>query len=1272
MLRKRFILALLLFAGLLIVATPYWLLATESGLHYVSDKVFSMTQLPITYRNLRGSILTQIEVDSLQYKSASVTVDVDHLKTGFDIFPLTVSIIKFHDVTATQIDVRLHTRPAESSDAPRDSKSHSSGLPVTIAIESAAIEKINVSSSDAQPLNFSSVNFSRADVRQGVSFSDWEFTSSLGYVKTSGYLAFDKIMKNSLEVTWETKVVDRIPVIKGHSQINGSYGNLKTLTDIAVPASLHVDATLEQLFTEPTWQARITGDQFPLSIVVPSSGVAVNNMDILSHGNPDQYTVSGTTGITDNNYGEWRAEFKSEIQGQQLQIQQLLVKSLQSAASITLSGKVQKNAEDFRDYPVDLAMSWSELQWPPKGDQTASSSHGELTVNGNINNYRLKINDASLLVAGQQLSSVSGTGQGTLDALALTEVNAKYLNGSWLGNLDIEWSKILRGKASLKVSNIDPAINWPQWPGKLSATLTIQGGYQQSQWNLSGSIKKLTGQLLDYRISRADTEFALDENNYKFNDIHFLADKNNIAGSFYLSRPQADMPFSATSHWKMDVHNVSQLFPDAKGSIHSQGSLSGSLTSPDIEMTLSGENLQYESYKATSLKANILANMSGDGKLDVDASMTDAILNLEDFSNVSLKAKGTTLKHSLLLDARRKKGQTINVTASGGYQQQAWSGRLTSATINFLKYGIWDLQQPADLFLSKDRTNLSTICLIEKIYHSVVCSELAMTALSSWTGKTVIENFSITNFNAWAPPYISAVDGNINGKFDYAVHDGKIESLNGKLASGSGQIMYNLPTEEKRTQQYREFFVSVVHSSEGVAFDSRINLQEAGAINFHLDLAGLHQFKMLDKDQKLSGDLVIDLKNLVILPILFPELQYVDGKKYTHFTLGGTINDPIIVGTSHLEARTVALPTIGIDLKDVDLKATSNEQRSLRISGQAKSGKGAVTISGELQDYRATQWAGKLSIKGENFTAAQVPEISVDVSPDLLFLLDGDKLNMEGVLQVPRADIKILDSSSSISPSSDLVMIDETGVEKKVSVLQLTASIRIKLGERVTIEGFGAKGKLQGEILVQEKPDGLTTATGELRIIDGKYNAYGTELNIVKGHIIYASVPITSPAVDIEAVRKIDEKTWAGIAVTGKADNPQIRLVSEPAMDDSDILSYIILGRPISQASRQDGSVLTSAAASLGLVGGEALVKDLASMFGIDQVTIESDQTTQQTSMVLGKYLSPRLYAKYAIGLGQAVNTLQLEYKLTNRWILRTETGGQTEGADFLYRIETD
>ena len=60
---------------------------------------------------------------------------------------------------------------------------------------------------------------------------------------------------------------------------------------------------------------------------------------------------------------------------------------------------------------------------------------------------------------------------------------------------------------------------------------------------------------------------------------------------------------------------------------------------------------------------------------------------------------------------------------------------------------------------------------------------------------------------------------------------------------------------------------------------------------------------------------------------------------------------------------------------------------------------------------------------------------------------------------------------------------------------------------------------------------------------------------------------------------------------------------------------------------------------------------------------------TNETSLVLGRYLSPRLYVSYGVGLVEAINTVKMRYTIGDHWTIKTEAGTQ-RSADLVFTIE--
>ncbi len=66
---------------------------------------------------------------------------------------------------------------------------------------------------------------------------------------------------------------------------------------------------------------------------------------------------------------------------------------------------------------------------------------------------------------------------------------------------------------------------------------------------------------------------------------------------------------------------------------------------------------------------------------------------------------------------------------------------------------------------------------------------------------------------------------------------------------------------------------------------------------------------------------------------------------------------------------------------------------------------------------------------------------------------------------------------------------------------------------------------------------------------------------------------------------------------------------------------------------------------------------------------MEADPTTQSPWVVMGTYLSPRLYLRYGVGIYEDAYSIIVRYQLSEHWQVQGE-GGTNSGADILYTFE--
>jgi translocation and assembly module TamB len=204
-------------------------------------------------------------------------------------------------------------------------------------------------------------------------------------------------------------------------------------------------------------------------------------------------------------------------------------------------------------------------------------------------------------------------------------------------------------------------------------------------------------------------------------------------------------------------------------------------------------------------------------------------------------------------------------------------------------------------------------------------------------------------------------------------------------------------------------------------------------------------------------------------------------------------------------------------------------------------------------------------------------------------------------------------------------------------------------------------------VLARNQPREAAVASGELEIENGRYRAYTRELDVERGRLLFTGGPVTDPGVDLRASRKLPGRK-VGVIVRGLLRRPQLTLYSEPPLPQAQIASLLIVGQTLDNLQGNDRSSLAAERASLVAQGSALLAGQLGRYVGLDEVAVAQDADAR-SALVLGKFLSPRLYVSYGISLVDQINTFKMRYTIGDRWVLTAEAGLQS-AADIEYRIE--
>ena len=468
----------------------------------------------------------------------------------------------------------------------------------------------------------------------------------------------------------------------------------------------------------------------------------------------------------------------------------------------------------------------------------------------------------------------------------------------------------------------------------------------------------------------------------------------------------------------------------------------------------------------------------------------------------------------------------------------------------------------------------------------------------------------------------------------------------------------------------------------------------------NLELPQFQLQKGLANDQSLRGSLRLDVNSLAFLSNLNKEISKAEGQLHAILNAKGTIAKPIIDGLIQLENASFSLPKQGLLLNPVQIKVQSQSQH-WETQGSVVSNGRPLTLKGNGVFSPAVR--GTITLRGDSFPLINTPEYQINVSPNLNFEFTPTSLAMKGTLLIPHAQIKPQSFSNSVSLTGDAVFAGQE--QPPLNPLHLDTDVRVEMGNDVAIGVQGLRGFLTGAIRLRQLPQGPLTASGELNIRDGQYKAYGQDLTIKQGQLLFTGGLIDNPGIHVRAVRQFTNansafagsnelldfnatnvktvdfgsKTTVGIEVTGRLNEPKVALFSNPpTLQQADILSLLILGKPIDRANKSGGQLLLAAISSMNLdsgTGGLQMIDQVKQTLGLDfnyetnsKYNYNTKQTIEKKSVIVGKSLSKRLYLSYNFGLAQSdSNVLTLTYLLNKFFSIQVNASLTASGIDILY-----
>ena len=452
---------------------------------------------------------------------------------------------------------------------------------------------------------------------------------------------------------------------------------------------------------------------------------------------------------------------------------------------------------------------------------------------------------------------------------------------------------------------------------------------------------------------------------------------------------------------------------------------------------------------------------------------------------------------------------------------------------------------------------------------------------------------------------------------------------------------------------------------------------ENGAIDIDADVAiepgvtGRLDFALapMSPNGNVAAELTLSGDDWRWISAVVPQIDQFEGSINALIRASGPLASPALNGDLAWRSGALLVPSLNVPLREVELVVSGGTQGTATLAGTAKAGDGRLRLDGRVENLMQPERMLQLEVTGNAAEIVNWPEYRVWATPDLVFTGYADDWRVSGDMTLPRAEIALRELPvEAVAVSPDVIVLGEQPPESRPT--RLTGDVDVILGEKVLVDALGLQARLTGNLSVRLLENQPVGAEGRISLMDGTFEAYGQKLKIRDGELTFTG-PLDDPLVDVRAVRvieTIDGPVTAGLHLSGRAQNLNTSVFSDPAMAEADALSYLVVGRPLNQATEAEGGDLTGAAISLGLKQASRLVEQIGQSLGLDQLSLTGDGG-ETTALVAGKQVNKRLYARYAYGVFSRLGTLLLRYRLSDRMTLEAGAG-DNQSIDILYSVE--
>ncbi|MEX2526909.1 MAG: translocation/assembly module TamB domain-containing protein [Gemmatimonadota bacterium] len=413
------------------------------------------------------------------------------------------------------------------------------------------------------------------------------------------------------------------------------------------------------------------------------------------------------------------------------------------------------------------------------------------------------------------------------------------------------------------------------------------------------------------------------------------------------------------------------------------------------------------------------------------------------------------------------------------------------------------------------------------------------------------------------------------------------------------------------------------------------------------------RFPNEDVDVRIAVDSLPAGGLLAFLEVLEEPQGVLDGE----IRLGGRMADLQPSGSLRLRGGAVGLAAAGIRPSGIQADLTFTPDRRVEIEASARS-RGTLAVRGSILMEPVADPTFDLTISASGFQALERRDMAGRLGGEMTLqgrfqrpVVGGQVRVEQGVLFLEEfaRSVEVVDLSDprffDVVDTSLVNVRSQLAASQNPFLQNLRVDVELRVERDTWIRSREMNVEIGGDLLVTySRADKEVVLVGPLSAFRGNYTQFGRQFQVREGTVEFVGTPGFDPNLSIQAVNRIRRQGGEPLDIIATLDGtllaPVVSLSSEsqPPIAESDLISYLIFGRPSYALASGESSVLQGAAGAGVSLGLGTLASQLGSVvaqqIGVDYFAITQSQAEGQVGVNPGV---AGTFADTQIELGQYV-----------------------------------